>query len=108
MLLAEVGAICGGVEATVDRYLSEPLIEYKSGDPLRWWNKNINRLYYWTPWLNIFLVLHQQVYHQSDCFWCWNLYDEQKHRLSVDHAEMLLYIKYNMYFSMVSIYLYCY
>ena len=42
-LLEEVGATrdtCGGVEAMVGRYLSEPLIDYKSGDTVKWWNEN--------------------------------------------------------------------
>ena len=34
---------CGGVEAMVDQYLCEPLIDYKSGDPLKWWNENKRR-----------------------------------------------------------------
>ena len=45
-LLQEVGATgntSGSVEAMVDRYLSEPLIDYKSGDPLKWWNENKRR-----------------------------------------------------------------
>ena len=27
----------------VDRYLSKPLIDYKKGDPLKWWQDNVKR-----------------------------------------------------------------
>ena len=42
-LLEEFGAksdTYGGVEAMVNEYLSEPLIDYESDDPLKWWNEN--------------------------------------------------------------------
>ena len=45
-LLQEVGEASdtsGGVEAMVDRYLCEPLIDYKSGDPLKLWNESKKR-----------------------------------------------------------------
>ena len=48
-LLEEVGATsdtCGGVEATVDRYLFEPLINYKTDGRLEWWNENKCRFSY--------------------------------------------------------------
>ena len=45
-LLEEAGAtsdLGGGPEAMVDNYLSEPLIGYKQGDPLKWWHDNERR-----------------------------------------------------------------
>ena len=43
-LLEEAGAtsdLGGGPEAMVDKYLSEPLIDYKQGNPLKWWHEDI-------------------------------------------------------------------
>ena len=60
-LLEEVGATSdtsGGVKAMVDRYLSEPLIDYKSGDPLKWWNKNQRRFPLLVNLMKRFSVLH--------------------------------------------------
>ena len=55
--LEEVGATsdtCRCMEAMVDRYLSEPLIDYKSGDPLKWRNEiNVNFHTCWI-WQNVF------------------------------------------------------
>ena len=28
----------------VDRYLSEPLIDYKKNDPLKWWQDNVKKV----------------------------------------------------------------
>ena len=90
----------------VNRYLSEPLIDYKSGDPLRWWNENKCQFSYLLALAQRLLsapttsvpsgllfsgagILYDE---QRNRF----LYDEQRNRLSAEHAEMLLYIKCNM------------
>jgi len=67
-LLEESGASSdmGGVEAMVDRYLFEPLIEYKKGDPFR--GKIMKKGFlYWEIWRESFLVLHQLVLHLNSC-----------------------------------------
>ena len=98
-LLEEVGATSdtsGGVEAVIDRYLCEPLIDYKSGDPLKWWNENIHRFPYLVNLAKRFLsapptsVPSERLFSGAGI-----LYDEQRNRLSTEHAEMLLCIKYN-------------
>ena len=80
-----------------DRYLSEPLIDYKSGDPLRWWNENKCRYPYLLDLAKQLLsapitsIPSEQLFSGADI-----LYDEQRNRLSAEHAEMLLCIKCNM------------
>ena len=101
LLLQEVGATSdtsGGVEAMVDRYLSEPLIDYKSGDPLKWWNENKRRFPLLMNLTKHFLSAPPTSVPSERLFSAVGiLYDEQRNRLSIEHAEMLLCIKYNMY-----------
>ena len=98
-LLEEVGATSdtsGGVEAVIDRYLCEPLIDYKRADPLKWWNENIHRFPYLVNSAKRFLSAPPTSV-PSECLFLGAgiLYDEQRNRLSTEHAEMLLCIKYN-------------
>ena len=100
-LLQEVGATSdtsGGVEAMVDRYLSEPLIDYKSGDLLKWWNENKRRFTLLMNLTERFLSAPPTSVPSERLFSAVGiLYDEQRNRLSVEHAEMLLCIKYDIY-----------
>ena len=100
-LLQEVGATSdttGGVEAMVDRYLSEPLIDYKSGDPVKWWNENKRKFPLLVNLTKRFLSAPPTSMPLECLFSAVGiLYDEQRNRLSVEHVEMLLCIKYNVY-----------
>jgi len=100
-LLEESGAssdMGGGVEAMVDRYLSEPLIDYKKGDPLKWWQDNEKRFPLLGNMVRKFLSAPPTSVPSERLFsGVGNLYDEQRNRLSPEHAEMLLSIKYNKY-----------
>ena len=42
-LLEEASGLDGGPAAMVDNYLSEPFIDYKQGDPLKYWHDNERR-----------------------------------------------------------------
>ena len=42
-LLEEASDLGGGPAAMVDNYLSEALIDYKQGDPLKYWHDNERR-----------------------------------------------------------------
>ena len=86
----------GGVEAMVYRYLSEPLIDYKKGDPLQWWQDNEKRFPLLGNMVRKFLRAPPTSVPSKRLFsGVGNLYNEQRNRLSPEHAEMLLSIKYN-------------
>ena len=87
----------GGVEAMVDKYFAEPLIEYTSGNPYKWWNDNKPRYpllasmakrYFSAPPTS---VPSERLFSGAG-----NLYDEHRNKLTAEHAEMLLCIKYNI------------
>ena len=100
-LQQEVGATsdtCGGVEAMVDRYLCELLIDYKSGNPLKWLDENKRRFPLFVNLTKHFLSAPPTSVPSERLFSAISvLYDEQRNRLSVEYDEMLLCIKYNMF-----------
>ena len=87
----------GGKEAMVDRYLSEPLIDYKTGNPYTWWNNNklrypllakLAKRYLCSPPTS---VPSERLFSGAGI-----LYEGRRNKLTAEHAEMLLFIKNNM------------
>ena len=83
-----------GVEAMVDKYFAEPLIEYKTGNPYKWWNDN--QLRYPCLAQRYLSAPTKSVSSERLLSGAGNLYDEHRNKLSAEHAEMLLCIKYNI------------
>ena len=80
----------------VDNYLSEPLIDYKKGDPLKWWHDNGRRYSFLGNMAQRFLSATPTSVPSERLFYgVGNLHNEKRSRLSPEHAEMLLSIKYN-------------
>ena len=98
-LLEEAGAtsdLGGGVESMVDNYLSEPLIDYKQSDPLKWWHDNERRYPFLGNMAKQFLSAPPTSVPSEQLFsGVGNLYNEKRSKLNPEHAEMLLHIKYN-------------
>ena len=83
--------------AVIDRYLSESSIDYKTCNPYTWWNNNklrypllakLAKQYLCSPPTSV----------PSERFFSGVgiLYEEYRNKLTAEHAEMLLFIKYNM------------
>ena len=80
----------------VDNYLSEPLIDYKQGDPLKWWHDNERRYPFLRNMAKQFLSAPPTSVPSEQLFsGVGNLYSEKRSKLNPEHAEMLLSIKYN-------------
>ena len=87
----------GGKEVMVDRFLSEPLIDLKKGNPYTWWNSNQLRYPFLATLATRYLcspptsVASERLFSGAGI-----LYDERRNKLIAEHAEMLLFIKNNM------------
>ena len=80
----------------LDNYLSEPIIDYKQGDPLKWWHDNERRYPFLGNMAKKFLSAPQTSAPSEQLFsGVGNLYSEKRSKLNTEHAEMLLSIKYN-------------
>ena len=72
----------GGPEAMVDNYLSEPLIDYKQGDPLKWWHDNERRSPFLRNMAKQFLSAPPTSVPSEQLFsGVGNLYSEQKEQI---------------------------
>ena len=87
----------GGKEIMVDQYFSEPLIDYKKGNPYTWWYNNRLRYPLLAKLATRYLcspptsVPSERLFSGAGI-----LYDEKRNKLTAEHAEMLLFIKNNM------------
>ena len=82
-----------GVEVMVDKYFAEPLIEYKTGNPYKWWNDNQLRYPCLANMAQRYLsALPTSVPSERLFSGAGNLYDEHRNKLSAEHAEMLLHM----------------
>ena len=81
----------------VDQYFSEPLIDYKKGNPYTWWYNNRLRYPLLAKLATRYLcspptsVPSERLFSGAGI-----LYDEKRNKLTAEHAEMLLFIKNNM------------
>ena len=86
-----------GKEIMVDQYFSEPLIDYKKGNPYTWWYNNRLRYPLLAKLVTRYLcspptsVPSERLFSRAGI-----LYDEKRNKLTAEHAEMLLFIKNNM------------
>ena len=86
-----------GKEIMVDQYFSEPLIDYKKGNPYTWWYNNRLRYPLLAKLATRYLcspptsVPSERLFSGAGI-----LYDEKRNKLTAEHAEMLLFIKNNM------------
>ena len=80
-----------------DRFLSELLIDLKNGNPYTWWNNNQLRYPLLTNLARRYLYSPpKSVSSERLSSGAGILHDERRNNLTVEHAEMLLFIKNNM------------
>ncbi|XP_071032078.1 uncharacterized protein [Oncorhynchus clarkii lewisi] len=81
----------------LERYLTEPVMDRKSGLPLEWWKQNENRFQSLAPLAKKFLcppsssVPSERVFSEVG-----NIYDKWRSRLTGDQADKLCFLHYNL------------
>ena len=76
-----------GVEAMVDKHFAELLIEYKTGNPYKWWNDNQLRYPCLVNMTQRYLSAPPTSVPSEWLFsGAGNLYDEHRNKLSAEHA----------------------
>lgn len=84
-------------EIELERYLTEPVIDRKSGLPLEWWKQNEDRLQSLAPLAKKFLcpppssVPSERVFSEVGI-----IYDKRRSRLTGEHADKLCFLHYNL------------
>ncbi|XP_071246206.1 uncharacterized protein [Salvelinus alpinus] len=84
-------------EIALERYLTEPVIDRKSGLPLEWWKQNEDRFQSLAPLAKKFLcpppssVPSERVFSEVGI-----IYDKQRSRLTGEHADKLCFLHYNL------------
>ena len=80
----------------VDRYLSEPVINYKDGDPFTWWSQHKARFPLLSRLARRYLSATATSVPSERLFsLAGNVYEEHRNRILPEHAETLLFIKGN-------------
>lgn len=96
-ILEEADARVGNTHNTmVDKYLSEPLIEFHRESPYSWWAENKGRFLTLAKLAMKYLsapptsVPSERLFSSAG-----DIYDDKRNRLAPERAEMLLFIKNN-------------
>ena len=78
----------------VGRFLSEPVIDYKDGDPFTWWSQHKARFPLLSRLARCYLSVTATSVPSERLFsLAGNVYEEHKNRILPEHAETLLFIK---------------
>ncbi|XP_064816522.1 uncharacterized protein LOC135533058 [Oncorhynchus masou masou] len=87
----------GSFDIELERYLTEPVIDRKSGLPLEWWKQNEFRFQSLAPLAKKFLcpppssVPSERVFSEVEI-----IYDKWRSRLTGDQADKLCFLHYNL------------
>ena len=83
-------------EPEVDQYLSAPLLDFKKGNPFKWWQDNYHRYPILAKVARRYLPSPATSVHSERLFsGAGEVYDDKRSRLMPELAESLLLIKYN-------------
>ena len=91
------GPLDENLDEELHRYLREPVIDRKKGDPLQWWRQNEKRFKHLAPLARRYLtpppssVPSERVFSEVS-----DIYEKKRNRLTGEHAEQICFLHHNL------------